>query len=248
MILSALPLVADTTIVSSDVSALFGTGDALSITVPSRSFSSEAAIFRLPVYPTEVQFTFVSAVENSPGQFQASLESGDDSVSVSFGALSFLPGTFQGSSYSGPISVLTGSVQLTEALSQQLFGSSAAVLVLLNAGPAVTVGLSPYSLQQDVNLTLEGGGLTVGALPGEVTLTDPPPSLGGGAGFTQLDSSDPPDPPTPEADSGLLMLGGGALLCVLATLRKSRLARGAEGALERDADKLAAGSHASLLE
>jgi len=233
VILSALPLGAGTIDVSAQVSALLDSGDELSFTVSSSNFGINAAKFGLPEYPTSVEFTFVSAPEDSPGQFEAVLESGDDSVSVSFGALSLLPGKFQGSSYSGAVSVLEGSLQLSETLSQELFGSSPAVLILLSAGPALTVGLPPYTLQQDMTVSLGGGGLGVGARLGGVAL---------------LDSSDPPDPPdAPEPCSGLLLPGGGALLWGLARLRRSQLSYGAEGALERDSDKLAARSHASLL-
>jgi hypothetical protein len=242
--LSALPLAAGTIDVSDQVSALLGTGDALSFTVPSWNFGINAGELGLPVYPTEVEFTFVSDPADSPARFEVVLESGDDSVSVLFGALlSFVPGTFQGAGYSGAVSALEGSLSLSEALSQQLFGSSAAVLMLLNTGPAVTVGLPPYTLRQDLNVSLGGGGLSVGARLGGVALIDAP--LGGVA---LMDSSDPPDPSAvPEPRSGALLLGGGALLWALARLRQSKLSRGAEGALERDSYKLAACSHASLL-
>jgi hypothetical protein len=60
VILSALPLGAGTIDVSAQVSALFGTGDELSFTVPSWNFGINAANFGLPVYPTEVEFAFVS--------------------------------------------------------------------------------------------------------------------------------------------------------------------------------------------
>ena len=235
--LVALPLGAGTIDVSAQFSALLDTGNTLSFTVPSWNFSIDAANLGLPVYPTSVGFVFVSLPEDSPGQFEVVLEAGDGSVSVSFGApLSFVPGTFQGAGYSGAVSALEGSLSLSETLSQQLFGSSAAVLTLLNTGPAVTVGLPPYPLQRDLNVSLGGGGLSVGAPPGGVAL---------------MDSSDPPDPPdppaTPEPGSGVLLPGGGALLWALARLRQSKLSRGAEGALEGDSYKLAACPHASLL-
>jgi hypothetical protein len=231
VLLSAMPLGAGTVIVSSQVVALFGTGDELSISVSSKNFGVHAAEFGLPEYPTQVEFTLVSAPEDSPGQFDAVLESGDDSVSVSFGAaLSFVSGIFQGSRYSGPVSVLEGTLHLSEAQSQEIFGSSPAVLMLLNTGPAVTLGLPPYTLQQDVDVSLGGGGLSVGAAPGKVTLTessDPSGGSGlhsdlllGGGGFGQLDP--PPDPhATPEPCSGVLLLGGGALLWALARRRRS---------------------------
>ena len=223
VLLSALPLAAGTIEidVSAQVSALLNTGDALWFTVPSWNFGINAAHYGLPEYPTSVGFVFVTASEDSLAQFDAILVSGDGSVSVSFGApLSFVPAMFQGSAYSGAVSVLEGSLQISEMRSQQLFGSSPAVLILLNTGPALTLGLQPYTLQQDLNVSLGGSGLSVGARLGGVALM-----------------ADPPDPPdVPEPGSGLLLLGGGALLWALSRLRRSELSRGAEGALERDSD------------
>ena len=145
VVLVALPLGAGTINVSAQVAAPLDTGDALSFTVPSWNFGIDAAHFGLPAYPTQVEFTFVSDPVDSPAQFEVVLESGDDSVSVLFDAvMSFIPGTFQGSQYHGSVSVLEGSLHLSETLSQQLFGSSPAVLMLLNTGPALTVGLPPY--------------------------------------------------------------------------------------------------------
>lgn len=228
----ALPLGAGTINVSAQVAALLDTGDALSFTVPSRNFGINAAHFGLPVDPTNVEFTFVSAPVDSPAQFEVVLESGDDSVSVLFDTvMSFVPGTFQGSRYHGSVSVLEGSLHLSETQSQELFGSSPAVLTLLNTGPALTVGMPPYTLQQDLNVSLGGSGLSVGAQLGGVSLVGAPqggvslvdPPLGGVA---LMDSeSDPAG--TPEPCSGVLLLGGGALLWALAKLRKSKLSRGA---------------------
>jgi hypothetical protein len=96
-------------------------------------------------------------------------------------------------------------------------------------------------LQQDLNVSLGGGGLSVGATLGGVSLVDPLP-----AQVALMDSESDPAA-APEPCSGVLLTGGGALLWALAKLRRSKLSRGAEGALERDSHKLAAGSHASLL-
>jgi hypothetical protein len=212
VILVALPLSAGTINVSAQVAALLDTGDALSFTVPASNFGFNAGHYGIPVYPTSVGFVFVSAAEDPLAQIAAVLESGDGSVSVSFGApLSFVPGTFQGSRYSGAVSVLQGSLHLSETLSQQLFGNSPAVLILLDTGPALTVGMPPYTLQQDLNVSLGGGGLSVGARLGGVALMD--------------SQSDPAA--TPEPCSGVLLLGGGALLWALARMRQSKLARGA---------------------
>ena len=214
VILSALPLAAGIieTDVSAQMSALLNTGDALWFTVPSGNFGINAAHYGLPEYPTSVGFVFVTAAEDSLAQFDAVLVSGDGSVSVSFGApLSFVPAMFQGSAYSGAVSVLEGSLQISETRSQQLFGSSPAVLTLLNTGPALTLGLPPYTLQQDLNVSLGGSGLGVGAPLGGVALM-----------------ADPPDAPdAPEPSSGVLLLGGGALLWALSRLRQSKLSRGA---------------------
>ena len=208
VILSALPLAAGTieSDVSAQVSALLNTGDALWFTVPSWNFGIDAAHYGLPEYPTSVGFVFVTVAEDSLAQFEAVLVSGDGSVSVSFGApLSFVPALFQGSPYSGAVSVLEGSLQISETSSQQLFGSSPAVLILLNTGPALTLGMPPHTLQQDLNVSLGGSGLGVGAPLGGVALM-----------------ADPPDPPdVPEPGSGLLLLGGGALLWALSRLRRS---------------------------
>ena len=243
VILVALPLGAGTINVSAQVAALLDTGDALSFTVPSSNFGIDARSYGLPEYPTAVEFTFVSDPVASPAQFEVVLESGDDSVSAVFGTmLSFAPGTFHGTRYNGSVSVLEGSLQLSETLSQQLFGGSAAVLVLLNTGPALTVGLPPYTLRQDMNVSLGGGGLSVGAQLGGVSLVEAPP-LGG---FAPMDSGSDPTS-TPEPYSGVLLAGGGALLWALAKLRQSKLSHCAEGPLQRDSYELAAGSHASLL-
>ena len=206
MILSVLPLAAGTIDVSTHTSAWLDTGDRLSFTVPSWNFGINAANLGLPQYPTSVGFVFVSAAEDSLAQFEAILESGDGSVSVSFGVpLSFIPAMFQGARYSGAVSALQGSLHLSETLSRQLFGTSPAVLILLNTGPALTVGLPPYyTLKQDLNVSLGGGGLSVGAPLGRVA---------------QLEASDPSD--VPEPGSGLLLLGAGAVLLALSRLRRS---------------------------
>jgi hypothetical protein len=212
VILSVLPLAAGTIDVSTHTSAWLDTGDQLSFTVPAWNFGANAANFGLPEFPTSVGFVFVLASEDSLARIEAILESGDGSVSVSFGApLGLIPAMFQGSRYSGPVSALQGSLHLSETLAQQLFGNSPAVLILLNSGPALTVGLPPYTLKQDLNVSLGGGGLSLGAPLGRVAL---------------LEASDPSA--APEPGSGLLLLGGGALLCVLSRLLRSRPPRRAE--------------------
>ena len=76
----------------------------------------------------------------------------------------------------------------------------------------MTVGLPPYTLRQEMNVSLGGGGLSVGSPLGGVALVASDPS----------DPPDPPDPPdVPEPGSGLLLLGGGALLWAISRVRRS---------------------------
>jgi hypothetical protein len=81
--------------------------------------------------------------------------------------------------------------------------SGPAILALTNAGSAVTVGLPPYLLAQTMVVSLSGGGLSVGGVVYSVSLeqADTP---------QDLSADDPQD--VPEANSGVLLLGGGALL------------------------------------
>lgn len=195
VVLATLPLGAGTI---DSTTALLHSGDSLRFEVLAWNFAALAAGFGVEQYPTGVRFVFVSAPVNSTAQFEAALDSGDGAVAAPFGALlSFAPGVFQGSGYSGTVSTLEGSLYLSEALSQQLFGGSAAVLTLRNTGADVTLGLPPYTLAQDLNVSLSGGPLSVGALNGGVTLED-----------------------APEPGSGALLLVGGALLCLLSRVLK----------------------------
>jgi len=158
-------------------------------------------------------------------------ESGDGSVSFRWRAAELYDGDVPSAGYGGAVSVLDGSLQLSEALSQQLFGSSAAVLTLLNTGPAVTVDCH-YTLQQDMTVSLEGGGLSVGA-----PLAGRPDGLAG--------PSRPPDLRRAGTRFGRAATRGGALLCALSMLRGQSL-RVVLGTLKGDSYKLAACSHASL--
>jgi hypothetical protein len=198
VVVAALPLGAGTIDVSSTTTAVLHSGESLRFEVLTWNFSTLAAGLGVPEYPTEVGFVFVSAPTDSTGWFEAALGSGDGSVSAAFGGpLSFAPALFQSSRYSGTVSTLQGSLHLSETLSQQLFAGSAAVLMLRNTGADVTVGLPPYTLGQDLTVSLSGGPLSVGALRGGVTLES-----------------------VPEPRSGALLLGAGALLCLLSRVLK----------------------------
>ena len=209
--------------VSTQTSTVVHTGDTLVFQLLSWNFAVDAAAFGMPANPTEVNFALVSAPLGGAGEFAATLESADRSVSLSFGNLTFGPGYFQGSGYAGEVSTLQGYLSLSQVLSGEIFNGSAAFIVLRNEGPDVTLGLAPYVLRQDLYSTLSDGPLSVGALPGSADLENRANqarlmNFGGAAGPA-------PGSQVPEPRSGELLLGGGALLCVLSAVL-ARLSRG----------------------
>ncbi len=209
--------------VSSQASAVVHTGDTLVFQLLSWNFAADATIFGMPANPTGVNFALVSTPLGGAGEFAATLESADRSVSVAFGDLTFGTGYFQGSGYAGEVSTLQGYLSLSPTLSEDIFNGSSAFIVLRNEGPDVTLGLAHYVLRQDLYASLSEGPLSVGALPGLVELENRANSahllnLGGTAGPAAGSQ-------VPEPCSGGLLLGGGALLCVLSALL-ARLSRG----------------------
>ena len=95
-----------------------------------------------------------------------------------------------------------GVLAFSAACPSRFSGSAQAVLILRNAGPAISLGLPPNTLRQDLFLTLAGGDgsggqLSVGALHGSVTLQE---SV------------------APEPHSAALLMVGGAFLCLLARI------------------------------
>ena len=209
--------------VSTQTSTVVHTGDSLVFQLLSWNFAVDAAAFGMPANPTEVNFALVSAPLGGAGEFAATLESADRSVSVAFGDLIFGAGYFQGSGYAGEVSTLQGYLSLSPVLSGDIFNGSAAFIVLRNEGPDVTLGLAPYVLRQDLYASLSDGPLSVGALPGSVDVESRANqarlmNLGGAAGLAAGSQ-------VPEPRSGGLLLGGGALLCVLSALL-ARLSRG----------------------
>ena len=165
------PLGASVIDVSAQTSVEVLAGDSLLTAVPVWNFSINAGNYGLPLDPTSIQFTLVTLPVTSTAAFQATLSNGTESVQFN-GPLYFVPGQLQGTFYNGAVSVLEGSVQFSEAFSQQLF-SSTTTLTLLNEGPNVIVGLAPYTIKQDLTISLGGSGLSVGAVEGQVFL-DPP--------------------------------------------------------------------------
>jgi len=206
---AALRLSAATVDVSGAATELLNPGDALSFAIASWNYGLDAFQYGLPVYPTDIGFVFVSAPDFPlllRAEIEASLGAADGSTTEASGApLTFSPGVFSSAGYSGPVSTLQGSWQLSTAASQRIFGGSGALLNLRNLGPAITLGLAPYTLPQDLFVTLSGGGLSVGGLHGAVTFQESPMQE------------------APEPHSPALLMGGGVFLGLL-VLQRSRIA------------------------
>src|SRR5260370_20930507 len=78
-------LVGATTIdVSTQTSTVVNTGDTLVFQLLSWNFAVDAAVFGMPASPTEVSFALGTAPLGGAGEFAATLESADRSVSVPF--------------------------------------------------------------------------------------------------------------------------------------------------------------------
>jgi hypothetical protein len=210
--------------VSSDTSAAVRTGDTLVFRLLTWNYALDAAAFGLPLYPSEVSFALVSAPLDFVGEFAATLESADRGVSVAFGDLTFGPGYFQGSGYTGDVSTLQGRLSLSPLISEVLFSSTSAVIALRNQGPDVEVGLAPYALRQSLYASLTGGPLSVGAVPVSVDLE-------GRVNRARMNSfaatSSAVETEAPEPQTGSLFLLGGALLCGISAILPRISRRGA---------------------
>ena len=116
--------------VSSETSTVVHTGDTLAFELLTWNYGVNAASFGLPIYPTDVNFELVSAPLSMAGGFAVTLESADQTVSVSFASLSFGPGYIQGSGYTGGVSAVQGFLQLSPSLAEALFGGGSAFIDL----------------------------------------------------------------------------------------------------------------------
>jgi hypothetical protein len=149
--------------------------DALLFTISEWSYEVNAPEHGLSAYPSQVTFQFLTAPEADSGDFTAVLESLDGSVSVDFpGTFSWHTGYTESSGYTGPVSVLYGSMELSATLSEELFTVPSAVLVLENQEGSTDVGLPPYTLDQDLSVSFSTGGFGVSGPVVETQYLDPP--------------------------------------------------------------------------
>ena len=201
--------------VASQPAQTLHSGDTLAFLFTDANFVTNAAGFGLSSSPASVSFNLMSAPIAASGQFSATLESLDGSAWAAFpGPITFTAGQAQSSAYTGPVSDLTAAMTLSSSLSQQIFTNSKAVLLLTYTGPDIVVSFPGHSLEQDLSLSVQGGGLSTGTLNYDVTLS----GLSGG---------DSPAAAAPEPSSALLLVGFGAVFFSAAWLMKVFKRRGA---------------------
>jgi len=199
---SALPLGASVIDVTAQTSVLLHLGDELRFEIDSIGYNSIAGLYGAPPLPERVEFVMDNAPDMGAGRFIAWMESATGQLEVRFATLWQIPASFHGSQYTGPITVLTSALDVAGQDSAALFGERRAFLVLQNRNPDITLGLPPYTLSQDMKVTLSGGPLAIGARVQSVTL------LSGVA-------------PTPEPGSAWLLLCGAGLFLLSAILRRA---------------------------
>jgi hypothetical protein len=204
--LAALPVCAGTIDVTGQTQVTLGPGDALAFTFSASSYLAHAMQYQAPAYPTGINFLFATADLASAWDFTAELQSGDGWMSLAFDNVAVSDGLFHGAAYNGQVATVSGSLEFAPDMAAGIF-SGPAILALRNAASGVTVGLPPYRLAQTMVVSLSGGGLGVGGVMYGVSLQEAP------FGAADLSSDGPRD--VPEANSGLLLLGGGSLLIAL---------------------------------
>jgi len=204
--------------VSAEPTMTVHSGDTLVFHLFTWNFARNAERVNLPAFPADLSFALVTAPVEAAGEFAATLESEDRSVTAAIGNLTFSRGFFTSSGYSGEVSTLKGNLHLSPKLSQSLFESGSIVIALQNLGTDLDIGLSPYVLRQDLFVSLSVGRLSVGALPGWVELQEPQNQL-------RL-SVFGPEPAgataagVPEPNSRGFLIAGGLILCALSVLSR----------------------------
>ena len=159
------------TVSETDSTANLHAGDALAFQVLAWNFGFNASRFGLPHYPTDINFSFVTAPVDGDVPFSAWIEAPDGSTVIPFaGTLSFIPGLLSSTQHSAEVSTLSGYLYLTAAQSNAIFGTGSAILLLIDGGGDLTVGLPPNALHDDLRVSLSGGPLSVGALSAAVNL------------------------------------------------------------------------------
>lgn len=199
----ATGLAAATIDVSSETTQLLQSGNSLSFLFTDGSYVQYALTLGLAPSPMQIFFNLSSSPDGSTGHFTAEVASADGSVSAVFpGPIGWSSGVVQSSEYSGLASVVSDSLTLSSALSQEIFATSGAELTLIYTGPDVMIGFPGDSLKNEFTISLASGPISVGVQDYEVTLTSD-------GGVT-----------TPEPNSVPMLVIAGVLLYAVSGLRK----------------------------
>ena len=210
MWMALAPLSAGTIVnVSGNTTQQMNTGDRLYFLISNLSLPGEL---------DHVQFLFATLPLDHQTRFAAELTSRDGSVAVSFPSVGEGEGTFLGSGYSGAVSVIAAEMQLHPKVSASIFQNTRATLALENLGPAVNLRLPGYTLPQDLSVTLTSGNYSVGAVTAGALYEAWEPIDKSGKIGTLPNVLAPVA--APEANSGLLLLGAGSILCTVSALLK----------------------------
>ena len=213
-LLLAAPLCAATIDVSADSTVDLQPGDTLTFNISAWSYLVHASQFAAPADPSYLSFWLLTAPLLASLDLAVSLQSYDGAVSPPITDVTQSSGNFQGSLYQGPVSVESGSIALSPELSSQLFSGPALRLSFENVGSSVILGLSPYTLVQSLEVSLSGGGLSVGGAVASATLYTAPQGSGQVEPLGNGESLDTPEPPS------ALLLALAAACLLVATLSK----------------------------
>jgi hypothetical protein len=213
-LLLAAPLCADAINVSADSSVALQPGDTLTFNISAWSYLVHASQYGAPADPSYLSFSLLTDPLLTSLNLAVSLQSYNGAVTAPIAGVTQSSGSFQGSLYQGPVSMESGAIALSPALSGQLFSGPALLLSVEDVGGSATLGLTPYTLLQSLEVSLSGGGFSVGGVVATATLSGAPQVS---VMAEPLDNIGPLDTPEP-ASAPLLALGAACLL--LATVAK----------------------------
>lgn len=125
-------------------------------------------------YPEEIAFSMAFLPVESH-EFSGTLESRDGAIRIPLLGTRLGPGIFEGPAYRGPASVLRARARI--APGSDLFGRDALTIRLQNLGEGLTLESPNYTISRAMQVSLEGHGYLVGALPPRVeVIANPEPA------------------------------------------------------------------------
>lgn len=177
LLLASVPVGAATISLSGQSTVDVQTGDLLIFTVSVRGYIFNAGSFGAPPLPSKISFSLMTAVLESIPHFEAEFRSYDGSAVEPLGLAAFSTAAVSNYRYRGPASTLSGSATLTPDEAARLFAATETLLVLRNAGSDVTLGLSPFTLMQDLMVSFSGGSLSAGGIVTSAVLKQAEPAI-----------------------------------------------------------------------